>query len=73
MSDPTGGAAFPQPIHHPDLDVYASSGMSLRDYFAAKAIAGLSANSGVNVFDFVELASMAYAQADAMLDARVKP
>jgi hypothetical protein len=47
-------------------------GMSLRDYFAAKVIAGLSANSGVNGFDFDQLAAMAYAQADLMLMERAK-
>lgn len=46
-------------------------GMSLRDYFAAKAQAGMLAN--YNVINTPEhVAQMAYAHADAMLAERAK-
>jgi len=75
MSKPTGGAAFPQPIHHPDLDVYAGSGMTLRDYFAAKAMQGaiISNNREFDDMGDSDIAEYSYALADAMLAARVKP
>jgi hypothetical protein len=49
----------------------AYPGMSLRDYFAAKAQAGMLAN--YNVINTPEhVAQMAYAHADAMLAERAK-
>jgi hypothetical protein len=44
-----------------------SSGMTLRDYFAAKAMEGLIANNSTDPFD---IAKAAYIVADAMLEAR---
>lgn len=68
MTTDTGGPAFPfidsaSPLEHP--------GMTLRDYFAAKAMQGLLAcplqpQSGEDMY-----AKDAYAMADAMLKARV--
>jgi hypothetical protein len=77
MSKNDGGAAFPQTVIVQQDDGFAHSmstadGMSLRDYFAAKIICGLSANSGINGFDFEGLARMSYVQADAMLAERAK-
>jgi hypothetical protein len=46
-----------------------SPGMSLRDYFAAKALQGLLAHEGP-AFDYRDSARMAYGLADAMLKAR---
>jgi len=75
MSKDTSGPAFPVTL--PSGESYQGRlphyGMTLRDYFAAKTIEGLSANSGLNGFEFTSLAEMAYEQADAMLAARVKP
>lgn len=51
----------------------AISGMSLRDYFAAKAMQGMSANPYYDDYEFSVIAEVAYAQADEMLAARVKP
>ena len=63
MSDKnTGGPAFPFKGAIND-----SSGMTLRDYFAAKAMQGLCANGGVVADD---MAKAAYILADAMLKAR---
>jgi len=68
----TGGPAFPV---HPDMAAQlgcvpsqSDAGMSLRDYFAAKAMQGFQ---GEWVYDNSdEIASKAYALADAMLKAR---
>ena len=62
----------------------AHKGMTLRDYFAAKAMAALLSRSGPygedkkpicreDVFTVDELAEYAYAQADAMLTIRALP
>lgn len=68
MSKNTGGPAFPAPI----IGVDDHEGMSLRDYFAAKAMQGLLAQSqGLALGSSVETgADYAYAMADAMLKAR---
>jgi hypothetical protein len=73
-----GGPAFPV---HPDMAAQlgcvpssSDAGMSLRDYFAAKAMQGLFASNAEHdhedehIFDAV--AEAAYKQADAMLKAR---
>lgn len=64
-----GGPAFPH--FNPDTEV-THAGMSLRDWFAGQALAGLLA-SGIaaqlrQTFD--EVAEAAYNNADAMLAAR---
>jgi len=63
---------FAFPIH-PDVDLNHDKiwgGMTLRDYFAAKAMQGmLSENSGIR-YPNEELAMFAYAVADAMMKAR---
>ena len=67
-----GGSAFPYSALSPDgLHMYADSrGMSLRDYFAAAYISGLSGREmGLS---FEEVAAYAYDCADAMLNARAK-
>jgi hypothetical protein len=46
-------------------------GMTLRDYFAAKAMQAAATNpTGADGFSFEERARWAYAQAEAMLEAR---
>lgn len=64
MNKPTGGPAFPWGT------VY--SGMTLRDYFAAKAIVGHLADGGwkCDQSHFDDVAEGAYRLADAMLKAR---
>ncbi|HFT7325471.1 TPA: hypothetical protein ACGRV1_003125 [Proteus mirabilis] len=72
MTDKTGGSAFPA-SGHPDMQFVAQEGMTLRDYFAAKAMAGILVNTERNEFSFSktgEIASKAYELADAMLKAR---
>jgi len=61
----TGGHAFPT------SQIADSDGMTLRDYFAAKAMQGMFASGNLpkSVQDD-ELSSVAYQMADAMLKAR---
>ena len=65
-----GGPAFPLHIPTPMAGDASETipGMSLRDYFAAKALAELI--RGAIVYRFDEDAQRAYSYADAMLKAR---
>ena len=70
MTDNTGGPAFP--AHHYDL-VDGEHGMTLRDYFAAKAMQGLLAAGRDPQYGGSSApgdAKAAYMLADAMLKAR---
>jgi hypothetical protein len=58
--------AFPNP-HRTDL-----TGMTLRDYFAAKAVQGICASGPSEDWTNDQLAAEAYELADAMLKAREK-
>ena len=62
----TGGPAFP-PMHN--LDTH-HSGMTLRDWFAGQALAGMNAADRRWVNGKAAMATAAYAQADAMLALR---
>lgn len=65
MTKNNGGPAFPTVAGQ---TVY-SNGMSLRDWFAGQALAGIVANPArMGIIE--EAASTAYAYADAMLAAR---
>lgn len=63
----TGGPAFPAPA---GVSHITEQGMTLRDYFAAKAMAQLMLSSPVVQDDARTTASWAYEYADAMLKAR---
>jgi len=63
MTTETGGPAFPC---HPGIENPLYDGMTLRDYFAAKAMQGILFEG----LDESETAKNAYAMADAMLEAR---
>jgi hypothetical protein len=72
-----GGPAFPLTgtQWNPDRDAYevssVSDGMTLRDYFAAKAMdACVSAVPHDSAFDVDNVARFSYTMADAMLRAR---
>ena len=71
MSREDGGSAFPG--LHPSAECrYKDEGMTLRDYFAAKAMQGMVAKClGTEVKD-IELAAAAYMIAGAMMEARKK-
>lgn len=71
-----GGSAFPRagypPVGNGEVD-----GMSLRDYFAAKAMQGMATSiDGMSMYVIIEsipvVASISYAIADAMLAERAK-
>lgn len=78
-----GGPAFPMPgiVFEEDANgsvnecpPLVSYGMTLRDYFAAKAMQGMCSISndsgGARYWTVEGIAKSAYAQADAMLEAR---
>ena len=72
-----GGPAFPRSHsdcrHGDDAEcVLSQDGMTLRDYFAAKAMQGLLASDEHSNSDTERVASWAYSQADAMLTRREK-
>ncbi|AER33627.1 hypothetical protein [Pantoea ananatis] len=76
MSEEAGGYAFPIP--NADFQTFApktvdeyrriQSGMTLRDYFAAKALASIPLSIDSREQELI--ANAAYRQADAMLRAR---
>ena len=69
-----GGTAFPFSFENVEGGRYAKSitsgGMSLRDYFAAKALQSLVESGFDDKADFPDVAERAYVYADAMLKAR---
>lgn len=76
MTIETGGPAFPMPFKHTELD-HSCEGMTLRDYFAAKAlnalISGAPSGTSLGVSHMItnmNYALASYAIADAMLEAR---
>ena len=65
----TGGPMFPAPVTKPLENYYP--GISIRDYFAAKAMQGFASDPDWRVdMGPEETARAAYTQADAMLKAR---
>lgn len=72
----TGGPAFPQHSFEPNPNggeprIIWQEGMTLRDYFAAKALACWSLGHCTEAYH-KHAARQAYAIADAMLEERVK-
>ena len=68
MTKDNGGPAFPVPN---DANVNQQEGMTLRDYFAAKVIAGVLAHGiPTDASDRKFVADHAYLFADAMMEAR---
>ena len=77
MTD-TGGPAFPtESAHQSGPSLYHFEGMTLRDYFAAKALQGLISGcglvAGTDTTRVENTAYQAYQFADAMLAARLEP
>lgn len=69
----SGGLAFPRPADDFGGGSSREDGMTLRDWFAGKALAGYLAafgGDGVQLPTFKEAAREAYGYADAMLAAR---
>ena len=77
MQRATGGAAFPVlPPQDTAAGVatgypYPESGMTLRDYFAAKAMQGMVGTASFAYDDMEKEATLCYEIADAMLAVRV--
>jgi hypothetical protein len=63
----TGGPAFPS---HGSMGEVAHEGMTLRDYFAAKAMQSYLNGDDRDSFTYDEWAKASYQMADAMLKAR---
>ena len=74
MTDKTGGSAFP--LAYNAKSQTKTHGMTLRDYFAAKAMQGLLSNDQCKPFGMstsaTDIAKKSYLMADEMLRAREK-
>ena len=69
MSNNTGGPAFPAPAGR--LTPITDQGMTLRDYFAAKALpTAIKEVEDAGTYNLADVAAIAYQYADAMLKAR---
>lgn len=73
MSKATGGPAFPElgNVGY-NSDWQSEGGMTLRDYFAAKAMGGICAHQDVWGLTVPIIAEQAYKLADEMLKARAR-
>ena len=73
MKTKDGGSAFPEITSNKDeyglKDIYSYGGMTLRDYFAGQALAGLAS---IVPPDPAEAAYRAYQYADTMIAEREK-
>ena len=73
MSEIKNKPAFPHNTVYPDNAFEEHSGLSMRDYFAAKAMQGVFVNENdLETFGVCALAEHAYKLADAMLAEREK-
>ena len=83
MNKDNGGPAFPTVEANYHNENMRSEGISIRDYFAAKALAGMLADrANIERFDVISnqelvdpealMATAAYQMADAMLKVREK-
>lgn len=68
----TGGPAYPTNNYAAIVPISTgySEGMTLRDYFAAKAMLGILTNNNLEDCDDFVVANCAYQMADFMLKAR---
>ena len=67
----TGGPAFPSSEWDAEYErTFMAGGMTLRDYFAAKAIQSILIDPRIDNDSYRECAEGAYKAADAMLKAR---
>lgn len=75
MSTDNGGPAFPKINYVGDEQVCSYEGMTLRDYFAAKAMLGIITDPHHDTSDmggYEQIAKYAYSLADAMIQERSK-
>lgn len=66
MTKETGGPAFPKFSQ----TLQATDGMTLRDYFAAKAMPWVASNLAASNYSYRRVAETSYEIADFMLEAR---
>ena len=69
MTNKAGGPAFPQ-YSFSNHGVYVDGGMTIRDYFAAKAMHAYASTDQWARTPAQNIAAISYAMADAMLEAR---
>lgn len=68
-----GGPAYPEYRDvSSEQNIESTQGMSLRDYFAAKAMAGMFAGSSVGFKLASSIVELSYEIADAMIEQREK-
>ena len=72
MTDKIGGPAFPHHVvcENGWSETQKLQGMTLRDYFAAKAMQGIVANPNAQGLSYEAISMRALAQADEMMKAR---
>lgn len=71
MNKDTGGPAFPHSfVAHPTEETFVAKGMTLRDYFAAKAMQALIYRPESENWTIEEIAIDAYSYANEMLKER---
>ena len=66
----SGGPAFPTEVWDSEGVPQHTEGMTLRDYFAAKALQGFIGTIFEEDMNFDQVANFVYGYADAMLKAR---
>jgi hypothetical protein len=67
----TGGPAFPSSEWDGDYQrTFSTGGMTLRDYFAAKAMQAIVSHPNTGGMTYEDISDRAWVQADAMLKAR---
>jgi hypothetical protein len=71
MKETLESAAFPF-THNSSSDSLTATGMTLRDYFAAKAMQAVIMSGAVPTGIMIDTAKEAYQMADAMLTARAE-
>jgi hypothetical protein len=70
MSKSTGGSAFPTTAGNSFNGVFPGTGLTIRDYFAGKALQGICTQEQWEYCPADKIAQWAYDIADAMLAAR---
>jgi hypothetical protein len=71
MSDKTGGDAFPTPENdRKDNTIYYHPGMTLLDYFAAKAMSAMIGDGPYKNLPATTIAELAYNMASKMITER---
>ena len=70
MVTETGGSAFPTTAVQSSSGAFPESGLTMRDYFAAKVLQGICSQALWEKCTPQQVATWAYEQADSMIQAR---